>query len=90
MEREFTFQTKLLHNKWKIDDKTGAVSVPVYHASTFHQHDLDSFGRYDYARSGNPTREALEETIALLEGGRARVCLFFRHGGHSYRFFASF
>ena len=69
MEREFTFQTKLLHNKWKIDDKTGAVSVPVYHASTFHQHDLDSFGRYDYARSGNPTREALEETIALLEGG---------------------
>jgi len=69
MEREWSFSTKLLHNKWKVDQYTGAVSVPIQHASTFHQFDFDSFGQYDYSRSGNPTREALEETIAALEGG---------------------
>lgn len=63
------FQTRLVHNKHKIDPLTGAVSVPIQHASTFHQFSLDDFGRYDYSRSGNPTREALEDTIAELEGG---------------------
>ncbi|MBA2874983.1 cystathionine beta-lyase [Thermaerobacillus caldiproteolyticus] len=69
MKKEFSFQTNLLHNKWKVDEQTGAVSVPIQHASTFHQADFDTFGKYDYSRSGNPTREALEETIAELEGG---------------------
>lgn len=69
MEQHVSFQTKLLHNKWKMDPQTGAVSVPIQHASTFHQFDFDTFGKYDYSRSGNPTREALEETIAALEGG---------------------
>ncbi|SFA42923.1 cystathionine beta-lyase [Parageobacillus thermantarcticus] len=69
MEQRLSFQTKLLHNKWKMDPQTGAVSVPIQHASTFHQFDFDTFGKYDYSRSGNPTREALEETIAALEGG---------------------
>jgi cystathionine beta-lyase len=63
------FQTRLLHNKHKVDPHTGAVSVPIQHASTFHQFSFDDFGSYDYSRSGNPTREALEETIAELEGG---------------------
>ncbi|WP_163151465.1 cystathionine beta-lyase [Anoxybacillus sp. MB8] len=62
-------QTQLVHNKWQIDAQTGAVSVPIHHASTFHQFDFDTFGKYDYSRTGNPTREALEETIAELEGG---------------------
>lgn len=69
MEQRLSFQTKLLHNKWKMDPQTGAVSVPIQHASTFHQFDFDTFSKYDYSRSGNPTREALEETIAALEGG---------------------
>ncbi|HEU5138499.1 MAG TPA: cystathionine beta-lyase [Bacillales bacterium] len=68
-EDQLSFQTRLLHNRHKIDSQTGAVSVPIQHASTFHQFDFDSFGRYDYSRSGNPTREALEEVIAELEGG---------------------
>ncbi len=63
------WQTQLLHNKWRVDAQTGAVSVPIHHASTFHQFDFDTFGKYDYSRTGNPTREALEETIAELEGG---------------------
>jgi cysteine-S-conjugate beta-lyase len=66
---EYTFETKLLHNKHKIDPATGAVSVPIQHASTFHQADFDQFGKYDYGRSLNPTREALEDVIAELEGG---------------------
>ena len=49
--------------------RTGAVNVPIYLSSTFHQESLDSFGPFDYSRSGNPTREALEKTIAELEGG---------------------
>ncbi|WP_369902613.1 cystathionine beta-lyase [Bacillus manliponensis] len=65
----YSVDTLLLHNRFKHDETTGAVSVPIYNTSTFHQFDVDSFGKYDYSRSGNPTREALEEIIALLEGG---------------------
>jgi cysteine-S-conjugate beta-lyase len=65
----FSFETKLLHNRQKFDPVTGAVSVPIQHASTFHQFQIDQFGKYDYSRSLNPTREALEEVIAELEEG---------------------
>lgn len=51
------------------EQKTGAVNMPIYLSSTFHQSNFDSFGPYDYSRSGNPTRDALEKTIAELEGG---------------------
>lgn len=63
------FGTKLIHNGNEIDEETGALSIPIYQASTYHQRDIDSFGKYDYSRSGNPTREALENTIARLENG---------------------
>ena len=63
--------TQLIHNKNKFDPNTGACSTPIYLASTFHQADIENPGAYDYARSGNPTRHALEEMIAQLEGGAA-------------------
>ncbi|MEH7249115.1 cystathionine beta-lyase [Neobacillus niacini] len=66
---KYSFETNLLHNKHKVDPATGAVSVAIQHASTFHQFNLENYGKYDYARSGNPTREALEDVIAELEGG---------------------
>ncbi|GGE66998.1 cystathionine beta-lyase [Priestia taiwanensis] len=66
---EFTFQTKVLHGKHRIEPTYGGVSVPIHHTSTHHQYDIDAFGKYDYNRAGNPTREALEDTIAELEGG---------------------
>jgi len=69
MAGNWSFQTKLLHNKHKFDPFTKGVSVPIQHASTFHQEDYDHPPTFDYARSGNPTREALEEAIADLEGG---------------------
>ncbi|UWE02877.1 aminotransferase class I/II-fold pyridoxal phosphate-dependent enzyme [Laceyella sacchari] len=63
------FDTKLLHNGNEICSVTGASSIPIYQASTFHQFSIDQPGEFDYARSGNPTRQALEATIAHLEGG---------------------
>ncbi|ASJ54710.1 cystathionine gamma-synthase [Brevibacillus formosus] len=63
------FATKILHGSTCIDPFTGASSVPIYQASTFHQADIDQPCTFDYARSGNPTRKALEEAIASLEGG---------------------
>jgi len=63
------YRTRLLHDGRDRDPYTGASSIPIYQASTFSQTDPDNPGLYDYARSGNPTREALEETIAALEGG---------------------
>ena len=63
------FGTRIIHNGHEVDPHTRAVGVPIHQVSTFHQDSLDRFGKYDYARSGNPTREALEETIALLENG---------------------
>ena len=65
------FGTKLIHNGYETDDATGALSIPIYQVSTFHQHDVTSRQPFDYSRSGNPTRQALEKTIALLEGGDA-------------------
>jgi cysteine-S-conjugate beta-lyase len=63
------FATELIHGVHPIDPEHGSVSHPIYLSSTFAQRSLDHFGRYDYARSGNPTREALEEAVAGLEGG---------------------
>ncbi|MCX7710887.1 MAG: aminotransferase class V-fold PLP-dependent enzyme [Clostridia bacterium] len=63
------FGTKLIHNGNDIDPHTGALSIPIYQTSTYHQFDMDRPGEYDYSRSGNPTRKALEQTIAALEGG---------------------
>ncbi|MEW9121116.1 MAG: aminotransferase class I/II-fold pyridoxal phosphate-dependent enzyme [Thermotaleaceae bacterium] len=63
------FGTKLIHNGNEIDKQTGALSIPIYQVSTYHQEDMDRPQEFDYSRSGNPTRKALEETIAKLEGG---------------------
>lgn len=62
------FATKLIHNKGSVDPATGAVGVPIYQVSTFDQNIGDP-SEYDYSRSGNPTRAALESIIAELEGG---------------------
>lgn len=52
-----------------VDAHTGAISVPIYQTATFVQEAPGLNKGYDYARSGNPTREALETTLATLEGG---------------------
>lgn len=64
-------ETALIHGAIRegYADKKGAVNIPIYMTSTFHQDQIDEFGEYDYTRSGNPTRAALEKLIAELEGG---------------------
>ena len=61
------FGTKIIHGYNIIDKATGASSVSICQASTFHQNDIDDDQKYTYSRFGNPTREALEEAIACLE-----------------------
>lgn len=63
------FASKLIHNGNEIDKATGALSIPIYQTSTFHQNNVDQPPEFEYSRSGNPTRQALENTIAILEGG---------------------
>jgi len=63
-------KTKLIHGGIPRDEHTGAVSIPISHASTFKQDGVGNF-KYEYARTGNPTRHALEELIKDLEGGVA-------------------
>jgi cysteine-S-conjugate beta-lyase len=63
------FGTKLIHNGNEIDKTTGALSIPIYQVSTFHQGNVEERQEFDYSRSGNPTRSALEKTIAILENG---------------------
>lgn len=65
------FQTRAIHAGQAPDPTTGAVSVPVYQTSTFAQHGVgETYAGYEYARTQNPTRKALEECIASLEGGQ--------------------
>lgn len=63
------FNTKLIHGGISKDTTTGAVSVPIYQTSTFEQNGVGQPKEYEYSRSGNPTRHALETLIAELEGG---------------------
>ncbi|MBS3947090.1 MAG: PLP-dependent transferase [Dethiobacter sp.] len=63
------WETKLIHAGLELDEHYGALSVPVYHTSTYRQRSVEDPGRYEYGRSGNPTRHALEALIAELEGG---------------------
>ncbi len=64
------FETQAIHVGQLPDPTTGAVIVPVYQTSTFHQHGLGEHKGYEYSRTGNPTRTALEQVIAALEEGR--------------------
>jgi cystathionine beta-lyase len=64
--------TALIHGGISEDETTGAVSVPIYQAATFRQTELGKTKNgYEYGRSGNPTRKALEALIADLEEGSA-------------------
>ncbi len=64
-------ETALIHGGISTDERTGAVNVPIYQTSTYKQDGLGKMRGYEYSRTGNPTREALEALIAQLEGGVA-------------------
>lgn len=62
-------KTRLIHGGIEGDPHTGAVSVPIYQVSTYKQEAIGVHSGYEYSRTGNPTRHALETYIAELEGG---------------------
>jgi cystathionine gamma-lyase / homocysteine desulfhydrase len=62
-------KTRLIHGGIEGDPHTGAVSVPIYQVSTYKQEAVGKHKGYEYSRTGNPTRHALETYIAELEGG---------------------
>jgi cystathionine gamma-synthase len=62
------FETRAVHAGQAPDPTTGAVSTPIYQTSTFAQDAVGEHRGYEYSRSGNPTRHALEECLASLEG----------------------
>ena len=70
MTKEINISTKLIHGGIPGDEFTGAVNVPIYQTSTFAQTVPGEHKGYEYSRSANPTRKALEELIADLENGR--------------------
>lgn len=61
--------TEAAHIGLEWDTRTGAVSVPIYQTATFRHPGLGQSTGFDYSRSGNPTRQALEDGIARLDGG---------------------
>jgi cystathionine beta-lyase/cystathionine gamma-synthase len=68
------FATKAIHEGWKADPSTGAVNVPIYQTSTYLQEALGKHKGFEYARTQNPTRFALEQNLAALEGGLSAHC----------------
>ncbi len=67
------FRTRAIHVGNERDEQTGAVVPPIHVASTFVQHHAGEWREFDYARSGNPTRKNLEQTLASLESGTAAL-----------------
>ncbi|MDR7073593.1 bifunctional cystathionine gamma-lyase/homocysteine desulfhydrase [Fictibacillus barbaricus] len=63
-------KTQLIHGGIPSDKQTGAVSFPIYQVSTYKQDEVGVHKGYEYSRTGNPTRNALEELIKDLEGGK--------------------
>ncbi|PIU55743.1 MAG: cystathionine gamma-synthase, partial [Chloroflexi bacterium CG07_land_8_20_14_0_80_51_10] len=65
------FETSAIHSGSEPDPATGALVTPIYQTSTFVFEDVGKTRGYDYSRTANPTRKALEDNIAKLEGGKA-------------------
>ena len=64
------FSTDAIHIGQEADPATGAIIVPIYQTSTYVQEELGKHKGYEYSRTSNPTRAALERNLARLEGGR--------------------
>lgn len=69
------FATRCVHAGQHPDPATGAVVPPIHQSTTYAQSAPGEYERYDYSRAGNPTRTALEENLASLEGG-VGACVF--------------
>ena len=69
-EPRYGFETRAIHAGQEADPTTGSIIVPIYQTSTYVQDNLGQHKGYEYSRTGNPTRTALEQCIASLEDGK--------------------
>src|SRR6266498_1276302 len=88
------FETRAIHVGQDPDPETGAVITPIYQTSTYAQRAVGDHQGFDYSRTDNPTRTALQECLASLEGGRfglvfasgmaaiTTLLLYFKQGDH--------
>ena len=67
------FETLAIHAGQEPDQTTGAVMTPIYQTSTYAQEGVGQHKGYEYSRTGNPTRTALESSLAALEGTDYRL-----------------
>jgi cystathionine beta-lyase len=68
------FNTKVIHAGVEPDPATGAIMTPIYQTSTYVQQEVGKHKGYEYSRTGNPTRSALENSLAQLENGKYGAC----------------
>ncbi len=69
-----SFETLCIHAGQRAESLTGAVMTPVFQTSTYAQESPGKHKGYEYSRTQNPTRKALEENLAALEQGRFAFC----------------
>jgi cystathionine beta-lyase len=68
------FNTKVIHAGVHPDPSTGAIMTPIYQTSTYVQEEIGVHKGFEYSRTGNPTRQALENNLAAIEGGKYGAC----------------
>src|SRR6201995_4609650 len=69
--KKLDFSTRVIHGGQEPDPRTGAVMPPIYATSTYVQESPGKHKGYEYSRTANPTRDALQAAVANLEGGSA-------------------
>ena len=68
------FNTKVIHAGIHPDPATGAIMTPIYQTSTYVQEEIGVHKGFEYSRTGNPTRAALESNLAAIESGKYGAC----------------
>ena len=68
------FGTKVIHAGLEPDSATGAIMTPIYQTSTYIQDGIGNHKGFEYSRTGNPTRQALESNLAAIENGKYGAC----------------
>lgn len=74
IDQTMKFGTKAIHAGVEPDEATGAIMTPIYQTSTYVQKSPGDHKGYEYSRTGNPTRNALENALAALENGNHGAC----------------
>ena len=72
--KEYSLDTKVIHAGVEPDPTTGAIMTPIYQTSTYVQAAPGDHKGYEYARTQNPTRDALQAALAAIEGGKHALC----------------